>query len=122
MKDYNKVAEKIRKMGCFCDIHQCGSPSENHPVNLYFLLCEAYCIGYGFYVAYSFGNWSIDYTLNPAVKMRTQMKHIAGIKTDKEMYQRVDDILKKIRTQCHTNQDAIKIEERTGEQEVKGDG
>ena len=100
MKDYRKVAAKIEKMGKFSDVHNCGYPTEHCPVNLYFQLCEAYVIGYGFYVSYDWGKWSIDYTLNPNVTMRADMQSINGIKTDKEMYEKVEEIINKIREQC----------------------
>lgn len=100
MKDYNRVAEKIRNMGKFCDIHQCGCLTQHCPVNLYFQLSEAYIIGYAFYVSYDWGTWSIDYTLDPTIKMRTDMRHISGIKTDKEMYAKVEEIINKIRKHC----------------------
>jgi len=100
MKDYKKVAEKIRKMARFSDIHNCGCSTEYCPVNLHFQLCEAYVIGYHFYVSYNFGRWYIDYTMNPAIKIRTQMSRIEGIKTDREMYAKVEEIINKIREHC----------------------
>ncbi len=100
MKDYIKVAERIRTMGNFCDIHNCGCPTKNHPVNLYFQICEAYIIGYGFYVPYECNEWSIDYTLDNAVKIRSDMQTIRGIKTDKDMYNKVEEVINKIRRKC----------------------
>lgn len=100
MKDYKKVADRIRKMGNFCGIHYCGMPTEHFPVNLYFQLCEAYIIGYVFYVSYNWGSWSIDYTLDTSIKMRADMKHISGIKADKDMYGKVEKIINKIREHC----------------------
>ena len=100
MKDYQKVADKIRKMATFCDIHQCGWPSEHFQVNLCCQLCEAYVIGYTFYVAYSWGKWSIDYTLDNSITMRADMQSIRGIKTDKEMYAKVQEVIDEIRKHC----------------------
>ena len=100
MKDYRKVASKIEKMGKFSDIHNCGYPSEHYPVNLYFQLCEAYIIGYGFYVACEWGKWSINYTLDPTITRRADMQSIRGIKTDREMYEKVEEIINKIRVHC----------------------
>lgn len=100
MKDYKRIIDKIRKMGTFCDIHYCGVPTEHCPVNLNFQLCEAYIIGYVFYVSYCWGSWSIDYTLDTSIKMRADMKHICGIKTDKDMYARVEKIISDIRKHC----------------------
>ena len=100
MKDYQRVANKIRKMGNFCDIHNCGSPTEHFPVNLSFQLCEPYVIGYIFYVAYDWGKWNIDYTLDTSIKMRSDMKHIRGIKTDRDMYTKVEEIINEIRDNC----------------------
>lgn len=100
MKDYNRIANKIAKMGKFSDIHNCGYPTEQNPVNLYFQLCEAYVIGYSFYVSYDWGKWNIDYTLDPSIRIRTNMQHIRGIKTDREMYAKVEEIINKIREQC----------------------
>ena len=100
MKNYRKVAYKIEKMGKFSDIHNCGYPTENHPVNLYFELSESYIVGYSFYVAYNFDSWSIDYTIDRPVNMRTDMQSIRGIKTDREMYIKVEEIINKIRERC----------------------
>ena len=93
-------ANKIRKMGNFCDIHNCGSPTEHFPVNLSFQLCEPYVIGYVFYVAYDWGKRSIDYTLDTSIKTRADMKHIRGIKTDRDMYTKVEEIINEIRDNC----------------------
>ncbi len=100
MKDYRTIASKIMKMGKFSDVHNCGFPTEYCPVNLYFQICEPYVIGYSFYVSYDWGKWEIDYTLNPSVKRRTDMQNISGIKTDRELYEKVKSILNKIRQQC----------------------
>lgn len=100
MKDYKRVANKIGKMGCFCDIHNCGMPTKYHPVNLSLQLCEPYIFGYVLYVAYSFEKWSIDYTLDTSIKMRADMKHIEGIKTDRDMYVKVEEIINEIREHC----------------------
>lgn len=99
MKDYKKVAEKILKMGRFCDIHNCGEPHEHMQVNLFCQLSEPYVIGYRFYVAFDGREWNIDYTLNPAVKMRSQMKKIRHIKTEKEMLLHLKEIIHEIRKQ-----------------------
>ena len=100
MKDYRKIAERIKKMGNFSDIHNCGCSTEHYPVNLYCELSEPYIIGYTFYIAYDWGKWSIDYTLDTSVKMRSDMQHINGIKTDREMYMNVEKIIHKIRENC----------------------
>lgn len=55
MKDYRRIAAKIGKMGKFSAIRQCGGPTKNFPINLYFKLSEPYVIGYDFYVDHSFG-------------------------------------------------------------------
>jgi len=102
MKSYKKVADKIRKMGSFSEIYNCGNPTSFTPVNLYFQLCEAYVIGYTFYICYNGTTWSIDYTLDPSVTMRCKMQSIRGIKTDREMYQKVKEIIDSIREQCKT--------------------
>ena len=104
MKDYNRIANKIRKMGTFEDIHQCGSPTEHCPVNLYCQLSEPYIIGCCFYVAYSFGMWSIDYTLDADITRRAKMIHISGIKTDREMYSKVKEVIETIRKHCGVTQ------------------
>ena len=100
MKDYNRVANRIRKMGTFFDIHNCGMPTEHFPVNLSFQLCEPYVVGYVFYVGYDWGKWSIDYTLDTSIKSRVDMKHIRGITTDKEMYEKVEQIINEVREHC----------------------
>ncbi len=103
MKDYKKIADKIRKMGIFCDIHNCGCPTEHFPVNLCFTLSEPYIVGYTFYVAYNWGKWSIDYTLDFSVKMRSDMQSIRDIKTDREMYIKVEEVINMIRKHCGAN-------------------
>lgn len=103
MKDYKRIAKKIRKMGKFSDVHNCGYPTENYPVNLCCELSEPYIIGYIFYIAYDFGEWSIDYTFDPSIKLRSNMQHINGIKTDKEMYMNVEKIISEIRNNIIRN-------------------
>lgn len=100
MKDYKKYREKIRKMACFCDIHQVGYPNECTPVNMYFQMCEAYVIGYKFYISYCFGTWSIDYSLDNTIKCRSNMTHIRGIKTDRDMLAKVQEIIHMYRKEC----------------------
>lgn len=100
MKDYKKVAEKICKMGFFCDVHNCGCPKEHSPVNLFFQLSEPYIIGFRFYVSYSFGMWRIDYTLDNSVRSRAGMQSVSNIKTDREMYKKVEEIIDEIRSSC----------------------
>lgn len=100
MKDYKKVAEKIRKMGHFSDIHYCGCPTEWFPVNLFFQLSEPYIIDYVFYIAYSCGKWSIDYTLDNSIKTRSDMLTIGNIKTDRDMYKKAGEIIDEIRRHC----------------------
>ena len=100
MKDYKKVAEKIWEMGDFCDIHNCGFPTEYRPVNLRFQLCEPFVIGYIFYVSFYHGRWNIDYTLDSSVTSRADMQSIRGIKTDREMYEKVEEIINQIREHC----------------------
>lgn len=97
MKDCKKVASKIEKMGKFSDIHNCGYPTRHFPVNLYFEFSEPKVKGYAFYIAYDFGKWSIDYSLDSSVKTRVKMQHIRGIKTDREMYEVVQKVIYKIR-------------------------
>lgn len=100
MKDYRKIAERISKMGIFSAIYNCGDPTKDYPVNLYCRLNEAYVIGYGFYVAYSRNGWNVDYTLDNSIQMRTDMQTVRGIKTDTEMYRKVEEIIHEIRRKC----------------------
>lgn len=97
MKDHNRIAREIGKMALFCDIHNCGCPTEHVPVNLYFQMCEPYIIGIGFYVSCNWGEWSVDYTLNPDIKMRADMEHVGDIKTEQKMYDVVSKIIEQIR-------------------------
>ncbi len=46
------------------------------------------------------GSWSIDYTLDTSIKMRADMKRISGIKTDRDMYVKVEKIINEIREHC----------------------
>lgn len=100
MKDYKKIAAKISKMASFSNIHQCGIPTVNFPVNLYFELCEPYIIGYKFYVSYTGNVWGIEYTLDNSIDVRAKMNSIRNIKTDKEMYLTVENIINDIRERC----------------------
>ena len=104
MKDYNKIANKIREMGTFGDLYQCGSPTKHCPVNLYFQLSEPYVIGYSFYVAYNSGKWSIDYTLDTNITQRAKMIHISGITTERGMYSKVKEVIETIRKHCGVTQ------------------
>lgn len=88
--------KKVMKLGHFVDVYQVNGPTENHQVNLHFTVCEPNIIGYSFYVSYSFGKWGIDYAEEP-VKMRTDMKSVSGIKTEKEMLQVVEKYLQELR-------------------------
>lgn len=98
MKDYCRVAKKVGKLGTFSKVAQYGYPNEYHPVDLYFQICEAYVIGYGFYVSYSLGEWEIDY--GKVHQPRYQMRSIRGIKTEREMLERLDAVLWEIRGWC----------------------
>lgn len=100
MMDYKKVAERIRKMGKFSSIYNCGSPSVCHPVNLCFELSETYVIGYTFYVSCSFGKWAIDYTVDRPETVRYRMQSTGEINTAAEMYAKVEEILDQIRRHC----------------------
>ena len=91
MEDYKKYAIKIGKMGFFRDIHNCGSPTKNFPVNLYFELAKN--PGCRMYVGYDFGSWQIEYTTDEAVKNRVDMIRTARLKTDKDMYTKVERII-----------------------------
>lgn len=97
MKDYKKYARKIGQMGKFCDIHQCGCPTESFPINLSFEFAEEGLKDFRFYVSYSFGKWDIDYCLKKPVVMRADMLTFRGIKTDRDMYATVEKIIKAIR-------------------------
>ena len=83
---------------------------QNISVNLSCQLCEPSVIGYVFYVGYDWGKWSIDYTLDTSIKARADMKHIGGITTDREMYEKVEEVINEIRKYCgaeaqHNDQD-----------------
>lgn len=100
MKNYKRIASKISKMGKFSDIRQCGGPTKDFPVNLYFKLAEPYVIGYDFYVDHRFGTWSIDYATHPLTAKRSDMEHIGAIKTEKELLTRVESIINQMRRKC----------------------
>ena len=51
-------------------------------------------------MSYGTGGWDIDYTLDPAIRIRVYMMHIRNIKTDQEMYEKVHEILNEIRRKC----------------------
>ncbi len=99
MKDYKTIGMQICNFGKFSEICQCGTPTPYIPVNLCCKICEPYIIGYAFYVAYDAftKRWSIDYSIDEPLTNRSQMQHIKGIKTDKEMYAKVNDILEELR-------------------------
>lgn len=79
MPDYNRIALKIGRMGFFTDIHNCGAPTRDFPVNLY---CEMKQLR--FYVACVFGHWEIDYTKDPKITKRTDMRKIRGLRNQTE--------------------------------------
>ena len=91
MKDYLRYAKRIEKMAKWRDIHNCGYPSRDFPVNLYFELAQNPACR--MYLAYDFGMWRIDYTLDANIKYRTKMNHSAPYKTDREMYEKVQEII-----------------------------
>lgn len=96
MKDYIKIADRISKM-VKCSITQCGSPTQHTPVDLNVQITEAYVIGYSMYICYNCGKWSIDYSRYPCDDIRVNMNHIKNIKTDKEMFDCVRQIVAELR-------------------------
>jgi hypothetical protein len=91
---YQRISEKLCKLACFVDVHQCGYPSRYYPVNLYARAAN----GVGLYIGQGFGrkttDWSIEYTYNPKLNTRSDMNSISGIRTQKEMLQVVASILR----------------------------
>lgn len=79
---HQNVALKLGKMAHFRDIHSVSAPTANFPVNLY---CETFD-HIRFYVACDKwnGGWSVDYTLDPSVLMRSHMTHISHFKNQTE--------------------------------------
>lgn len=96
MKDYIKVANRLTKM-FRCSITQCGTPTQDNPVNLHVNINEPYIIGYSMYICYNCGKWSIDYSRYPCDNIRVNMNHIKNIRTDKEMFDTVRQIVHKLR-------------------------
>lgn len=96
MKDYIKIADRISKM-VKCTITQRGTPTQNNPVNIEIEIKEPYVIGYSMYICYDFGRWSIDYSRYPCDDIRVNMNHIKNIKTDKEMFDCVRQIVAELR-------------------------
>ena len=91
MKDYKKYAIKIGKMAYFGDIHNCGSPIENFPVNLYFELAKNPACR--MYVGYDFGEWQIEYTTDISIECRVDMTKTGRFKTDREMFEKVKEVV-----------------------------
>ena len=87
---YQRIGNKIRAMGNFIDIHNCGSPTKNWPVNLY---CET-SDGIIIYVAKINGEWSVDYSYGET-DMRSNMHTRFGMRTQREMFDVVNKILRR---------------------------
>lgn len=87
---YQRIALKISNMGNFIDIHNCGCPTKNWPVNL---CCKLYD-GTIFYVAKINNLWTIDWSYGET-EMRTDMYSVSGIKTQKEMFTVVKKIIRR---------------------------
>lgn len=96
-KHFDKTITKLRKiepMGCV----QLGVPSEITPVNIKCTLSGADTLGYVMFVSYENDCWNIDYTTQKHMFVRNKMKHIGGLRSDKDMYDRVKlciDIIKR---------------------------
>ena len=93
MERYQRIALKISRTGAFRDIHNCGASTVYHPVNLY---CET-LDGIQIYVGQGFGRtkteFQIDYSYDPNVRMRSNMRSIHSIPTQTKMLEIVQDIL-----------------------------
>lgn len=87
---YQRIAIKIWNMGPFEDIHNCGSPTKNWPVNL---CCET-SDGIIIYVAKINGEWSVDYSYGET-DMRSNMDTRFGMRTQREMFEVVNKILRR---------------------------
>lgn len=98
-----RISNKIRKLGNFSEVSQLGTPTPYHPVNLIFVVSEAYVIGYTFFVSYN-GTWRLEYTLDPTQRVRVCMNKISGIKTERELLEKVSWLLETIRKQCGVSQ------------------
>ena len=106
MTDYKKIALKIGRMGFFTDIHNCGAPTENWPVNLY---CEMK--GLRFYVAEIKGSgWCIDYTRDSEIIKRADMTSISGIKNQTNALLFVKALINNLPVTRHAN-GTVTIEE-----------
>ena len=87
------VVNKIKEMGNFCDIYNCGCPTKALPANICFELDE----GYRFYVVSLLDMWSIYYTFDTSITEKADMQHIHGIKDDQDMLKKVEEVIKTIR-------------------------
>ena len=86
---YVNTMLKIRKLGNFVDIHNCGYPTENWPVNLYCRTADGITI----YVALIYGKWSIEWSYDPEMEVRSWMPTRHGIRTQTEALEYVKRIL-----------------------------
>ena len=87
---YVNTGLKLLNIYPFKEIHNCGSPTKNFPVNLY---CNC---GNGtvIYVALLFGKWSVEWTYDETINpIRSRMPSWNGIKTQKEMLAFVQRII-----------------------------
>jgi len=92
MEKYQRIAVKVAKMGLFSDIHNCGAPTVNNPVNLYCNRPDGLTI----YIEEGLrgkNQWSVDYTYDPNVRMRSAMDTISGMGTQKAMFEVVQKII-----------------------------
>lgn len=87
---YQRIALKISTMSNFIDIHNCGAPTKNWPVNLY---CET-IDGIIIYVAQINKEWSVDYSYGET-DMRSNMDTRSGMRTQREMFEVVNKILRR---------------------------
>ena len=86
---YINTALKIKKLANFIDIHNCGSPTHNWPVNL----CCRTTDGITIYVALIYGKWSIEWSYDPKMEIRSKMPTRSGIRTQTEALDYVKRIL-----------------------------
>jgi len=80
---------KIAKLGNFVDIHNCGWPTNNWPVNL----CCKTIDGITIYVALINRDWSVEWSYDPEMDIRSKMPTRHGIRTQTEMLGVVKQIL-----------------------------
>ena len=90
MIDYKRIAKKIEKLNEVTKVTNVGFISETHPVNLYIETSKDIRL----YISNDkFEGWSVDFTRDPFIRMRSHMATIHRIKNQTEAIKVIEKLI-----------------------------